>query len=455
MKHLLPCLTHRFARIPTRRLHHTALGALTFAVSLSISPALAASTTAPVTAPVTASGKGCAIAIGGALAVNNTEVWQRVVNQAGGKGARFAVFASAAGEPERSAASIIASLQRQGAVAEHSPVAVKLKSPDWRTAVKDPALIAKVRASNGVYFAGGSQSRITEVLLDPSGKPTAMLEAIWSVLNKGGVVAGSSAGAAIMSETMFNEPQPVLDILKFGIKPKDDLARGLGFVGPGVMVDQHFLKRGRFGRLLPALQHSRIPLGIGVDENTAAMFCGRQVEVFGGKGALVIDLHDAETDATIPEFNVRNAKLTYLDRGDRYDLDRRVVTPSAQKLAGRRIDPNAKDFKPYFKTDEFQPDVLGDTVVANLMGNFIDNAQQEVVGLAFDGLAATRAESAPERRPELGFEFRFRKGPDSVGWFTSAFGGEDYTVANIRLDVAPVTLSVPLYRKRAAGPLKP
>lgn len=200
-------------------------------VVLALSPALARADTAPLT-PATGgsqatTGKGCAIAMGGAMAINNIEVWQRVVDQAGGKGARFAVFASGSGDPEKSAASIIESLRRHGAVAEHIPVAIKLKSPDWKTAVRDPALIAKVRSSNGVYFGGGAQSRITGVLLDESGKPTEMLKAIWSVLNKGGVVAGSSAGAAIMSETMFNEPQPVLDILKFGIRPGEDLAPGL------------------------------------------------------------------------------------------------------------------------------------------------------------------------------------------------------------------------------------
>lgn len=220
-------------------------------------------------------------------------------------------------------------------------------------------------------------------------------------------------------------------------------------------MDQHFLKRGRFGRLLPALMHSRFKLGVGVDENTAAMFCGRQVEVFGGKGALVLDLHEASTDPSIPEFNLRDARLTYLDRGDRYDLDSRVVTPSAEKQAGKRIDPNAKDFKPFFKSEEFHPDVLADTVVANLMGNLIDNAQREVIGLAFDGLTASGARSKPDKKPELGFEFRFRKGADSMGWFTSAFGGEDYTVANIRLDVTPVTMSLPLYRRHPTERVKP
>ncbi|MBL8516996.1 MAG: cyanophycinase [Betaproteobacteria bacterium] len=409
-----------------------------FAVALlAVPPAAHAAATEPKA--------GCAVAIGGALAANNDEVWQRVVRLAGGKDARIAVFASAAADPVKSAESIIASLNQRGAKAEHIPVAVNLKSTDWRAAVQDSALIAKVRDSGGVYFAGGSQARITEVLLSKEGKP--MLEAIRAVQQKGGVVAGSSAGAAIMSEVMFNEPQAILDMLKNGVRDGADVAPGLGFAGPGLMVDQHFLKRGRFGRLLPALMHTGIPLGVGVDENTAAIFCGREVEVIGAKGALVIDTRAASRNRALPHFNVKNAKLTYLDRGDRMHLDTLAITPAPAKAA-RRIDPNAKDYKPYHSKPEFHTDVLADTVVANLMGNFIDNPQREVIGLAFDALQLAKPDA--DERTTIGFEFRFSKGKDSVGWFTSAFGGEDYTVANIRLDVTPVKMARPLY-----APLNP
>lgn len=388
--------------------------------------------------------RGCAIAIGGALKPDNGEVWRRVVESAGGAGARFVVFASASESPEKSAAAIIHSLQQFGAVAEHIPVAVKLKTPAWRDAVRDPGLIAKVKASRGVYFAGGAQERITEVLLSEEGRD--MLAAIRDVQQRGGVIAGSSAGAAIMSATMFVDPQPVLDILKFGIKPGQDLGKGLGFAGSGLIVDQHFLKRGRFGRLLPALLASGLKLGVGVDEDSAARFCGDEVEVFGAKGALVVDVSQATRDASVREFNVRNARLTYLDRGDRFNLKTRVVTPSPEKQGDRRIDPNAAGFKPYFSNTLFQTDILGDTTVVAVMSHLIDGKQREVIGLAFDAVALNDASVPAARKPALGFEFRFSRTADSLGWFTSRFGGEDYTVANIRLDVTPVTLARPLYR---------
>ncbi len=389
--------------------------------------------------------QGIAVPIGGALKYDNDEVWSRLVQLAGGKGSRYAVFATGAGNPERSAASIVATLNKHGAVAEHIPVAPKLKSPDYREAVNDPVLIAKVKASTGVFFSGGAQERITQALYHGDGKPTPMLEAIWEVFNKGGVVAGTSAGAAIMSTTMIRDAQDVLTVLKFGAREGREIDRGLGFVGPDIFVDQHFLKRGRFGRMLPVMMKKDYKLGLGVDENTAAIVRGDEVEVIGAKGALIADLTQATSDKSIKQFNVRGAKLTYLDRGDRYNFKTRTTTPSAEKLKDKKIDPNDKNFSPYFKTDAFYADVLGDTVVANLMANFIDNPQKEVIGLAF------HAAGSKDSRPELGFEFRFRKGSDSLGYFSSAFGGEDYSVMNIYLDVRPVQMNKPLYRAYQPG----
>jgi cyanophycinase len=394
--------------------------------------------------------QGIAVPIGGALKYDNDAVWKRLVDLAGGKGAKFAVFATAAGEPDKSAASIIEALARNGAVAEHIRVAPKLKTPDVRDAVSDPLLIAKVKASQGIYFAGGAQARITDALYQADGKRTPMLDAIWEVFNRGGVVAGTSAGAAIMSATMFRDPPEVLDIMKHGLKEGKDIDRGLGFVGPDLFVDQHFLKRGRIGRMLPAMQQKGYKLGLGVDENSAAIIQGDEVEIIGAKGALLADLGEAASDKALTHFNLRNIKLTYLDRGDRYNLKTKVLTPSTQKREGKKLDHTAANFSPYFSNTAFYPDILGDTTIVNAMGNLIDNKEREVIGLAFSAVPQKN-----DKSPHLGFEFRLRKGAESVGYFTGAFGGEDYTVANIYLDVTPVKMANPLYTAEQALPRVP
>ncbi len=383
--------------------------------------------------------KGSAVAIGGALRSDNDEVWGRIVQLAGGKGARFVVFGTASEDPEASAKQAVELLQRRGAVAEALPVAPQFGWVDLDKVVRDRALIAKVRSARGVFFTGGLQERIVDVL-QPGGEVTPMLEAIWEVYRKGGVVAGTSAGAAIMSQVMFRDAPSVINVLKGELHDGQQLDRGLGFVGPEVFVDQHFLKRGRFARLIPAMLAKGYKLGLGVDENTAAVFRGDEVEIIGGSGALFVDLGAASTEAGLDVFNVRNARIAYLEQGDRIDLAARAVVPSAIKLRGQRLDPASSDYKPYHQEPRFQLDMLGDQTVANAMRYLIDSNQAETRGLSFDVLPRSGDPLA-----ELGFLFRIYKAADSVGWSTDAYGGEQFTVINLRLDITPVRLQQPLF----------
>ncbi|GAB3257308.1 cyanophycinase [Chitinimonas naiadis] len=400
-----------------------------------LAAAVLASESVQGTAPV-----GYAVPIGGALSFNNTAVWQRLVDLAGGQGSRFLVIPAAAGKPERSGAQIADALTRAGAVAEVLPVAPGWPGRDVATAVQDPELINKVLAAQGIYFAGGAQERIVDTLL-PVGKPSPLLEAIWTVYRRGGVVAGSSAGAAIMSAYMFRDAPDTLKVLRGEMREGKEVDRGLGFVGPDLFVDQHFLKRGRIGRILPMMIARGYKLGLGVEENSAAIVHGDEIEVIGAKGVLLVDLSDATRDATLKAFNIKGAKLTYLDRGDRYHLKRRELFPSAEKLADLRIDPNATPYKPYFDNNPFYADMLGDSTIVNAMSNLIDNVHPEVHGLVFAG-----EPRKTDPQPDLGFTFRLYKGRDSLGWYTSRMGGEDYTVANIYLDVTPVRMQRPLFR---------
>ena len=383
--------------------------------------------------------RGYAVPIGGALKADNEEVWQRIVQLAGGKGARFVVFGTASEDPEASAKQVVDLLQRRGAVAEALPVAPKFLWVDLNKVVRDPALIAKVKAAKGIFFTGGVQERIVDVL-QPGGQSTPMLEAIWDVYRKGGVVAGTSAGAAIMSTIMFRDAPSVINILKGRFADGKQVDRGLGFVGPNLFVDQHFLKRGRFGRMIPLMMAKGYKLGLGVDENTAAIIRGDEIEVIGDRGCLVVDLTEAKSDPTLGAFNVQGARLSYLEHGDRYHMRARSTTPSAPKLRGDLHDAESPNFKPYYTDDVFHLDMLGDSTISGAMSRLIDSVQREVKGLAFDVLPRTNDPLA-----ELGFLFRLYKGSDSLGWSTEEFGGEQFTVTNLYLDISPVRLPMPLY----------
>ncbi|CAM4078643.1 cyanophycinase [Roseateles saccharophilus] len=388
--------------------------------------------------------RGYAVPIGGALKADNDEVWQRIVHLAGGKGARFVVFGTASEDPEASAKQAVDLLQRRGAIAEALPVAPKFLWVDLNKVVRDPALTAKVKAAKGVFFTGGAQERIVDVL-QPGGQSTPMLEAIWDVYRKGGVVAGTSAGAAIMSAVMVRDGPSIIDILKGRFNDGKQVDRGLGFVGPNLFIDQHFLKRGRFGRMIPLMMAKGYKIGLGVDENTAAIIRGDEIEIIGDRGALVVDLTEARTDPSLGAFNVQGARLSYLEHGDRYHVRARATTPSAPKLRGELHDAESPSFKPYYTDDVFHLDMLGDSTISNAMSRLIDSSRKEVKGLAFDVLPR-----ANDPLAELGFLFRLYKSSDSLGWSTEEFGGEQFTVANLYLDISPVRLPMPLYGSWAA-----
>jgi cyanophycinase len=439
---------HDRVRVPAARvLAALALALLSPAMAGSwraeAAPASPVSPAAPagvlVTAPrPDAAMPGTVIAIGGALRYDNAAVWSRIVALAGGRGARFVVLATAAGDPAGSAARSIAALEAQGAVAEHLPVAPRLAGTDVTQAVRDPALLARVRAAQGVYLTGGAQERIVDAL-QPGGEPTPLLEAIRELLGRGGVVAGTSAGAAVMSAIMFRDATDVVAVMRGALEDGREVDRGLGFAGPALFVDQHFLRRGRLGRMLPLMLARGYRLGVGVEEDSAVVMRDGTLEVVGAGGALFVDLGAAAGDPAVGAFSVTGARLSFLGDGDRLDLRSGWLVPSELRLRGQRIEPGARGFQPYFEDSPFLLDVLADGAVLRALTHVLDGPSAEVRGLAFDA----RPESAEPR--DLGFEFRFHRGPDTVGWFTSGLGGEAYTVANVRLDVRPVRVAQPLY----------
>lgn len=151
---------------------------------------------------------------------------------------------------------------------------------DTRRDAEEPNRLARLEDATGIFITGGNQLRITTLL---GGTPVSRLI---RQLNAGGVhVAGTSAGAAVLSEHMiaFGEE---------GGSPRAGsvrLAPGLGLTNRFI-IDQHFRQRDRLGRLTTALAFNPFAIGIGLDEDTAA-FIGpdNEVEVLGSGGVTVVD----------------------------------------------------------------------------------------------------------------------------------------------------------------------
>lgn len=172
--------------------------------------------------------------------------------------------------------------------------------------------------ATGVFFTGGDQLKITTRI---GGTP--LFEKLYSIFADGGVISGTSAGAAAMGETMLvgSETQESHKVGNWMMAP------GLGLLKETI-IDQHFAQRGRIGRLLGAVSMNPGILGIGIDEDTAIMVHARKAEVIGANAVYVVDgrnvsytnVTEASADRTMSMHDVR---LHILSAGEHLDLDSR------------------------------------------------------------------------------------------------------------------------------------
>jgi cyanophycinase len=391
--------------------------------------------------------QGSLVIIGGALRYDQADVWNRIVALAGGAGARIAVVPVASSEPLVGGSRTVDTLRARGADAFLLPLYLDSGQTSLGAKASDPELVAQIRSATGVYFIGGSQERITQALGTSTAGRTPLLDAVWHVYQQGGVIAGTSAGAAVMSQMMFRHSRSVLQTLQDGLKVGDELVPGLGFLDAGWFVEQHCLARGRFGRTLVAMHTLGLKQGVGVDENTAVVVeRGQSLSVLGYRGAIVLDLSQATTDCTAEGFRMRGARLSYLDRGDALDLATLAVTPASDKRAEPAVvlasatAPRASEQAPAEAPAPLVvADILGRETVVDVLAHVVRGRQSQAIGLAFDPAEALRG-------PVRGFEFRFYRDEQSRGWETHARGDASVTVSNVRLDIRPVQIAGPLYQ---------
>lgn len=269
--------------------------------------------------------------IGGRLEDDNAAVYDEMRRLSGG---RVVVFATASSVPEEVGPETVAVFSAHGFDAVLAPV----HGPGAAAATQDQAIADLVSDYGSVYFTGGDQALITAALA-PQGKDSRVLKAIRKAQRKGAMIAGSSAGAAVMSDVMISGGTS-LEAATYGVVGDPDqpgmlLEPGLGFF-PWGMVDQHFIKRGRFGRLIVAMAASGAKRGFGIDENTALFVEGRIGRVIGEYGAFVFDLEDATIDR--PGRLIDNVGFSYADNGDSCDLETGEVYPGPDKRPVTRRD---------------------------------------------------------------------------------------------------------------------
>lgn len=238
-------------------------------------------------------------------------VMKRYVDLAGGKQARILVITWASGEPEESFAALERDFKRAGALEVYRAPNAPLDGSAREGFLK------YLERATGVFFSGGDQRKIMEVLADDD-----LYQRLKAAYRAGKVFGGTSAGTAIMSEQMITGDGQfdVIDASRVGI------ARGLGLL-PGAIVDQHFIKRMRQNRLFGLVLKYSGRLGIGVDEATAlVVYDNSACEVVGESQVMVVD-----------GLAKRGALLVHLLReGECFDLKRRKLAACSKRSHSRR-----------------------------------------------------------------------------------------------------------------------
>ncbi|CAN5815299.1 hypothetical protein BH23GEM11_BH23GEM11_17410 [soil metagenome] len=270
---------------------------------------------------------GPLVVIGGGLSADNEAVYRVILNGRHGDGP-LCVISTAGADPVGSAASAVARFDRWGG--EGTARAHPLSEDDPAVA-RDPEVVAALSECAGYFFTGGIQSRILN-LFRPEGEGTPAGDAILARWEAGAVVSGSSAGAAMMSDPMIAGGTSQGAFRNGTREGGVRLDPGMGFL-PDLLVDQHFLARGRIGRLLVAvLGPDGVRMGAGIDEDTALVVRGRDLEVVGASGVVLVDGRSANPDIAPAGSRAFAAiRVELLGPGDRMSLDDWAVRPAPTK----------------------------------------------------------------------------------------------------------------------------
>jgi cyanophycinase len=283
---------------------------------------------APVAAaPSRRVSQGPVMPIGGAEETEpGGEILERFVELAGGKKAHIAIIPTASDDPQRSGEGY-ATLFRELGVKEADWLRV-----EWREDANAEEALSLLMAASGIYITGGDQARLVRLLVG-----TLVMECI-RMRNAGGViVAGTSAGASILSALMMAGGTGVGGNSNGSAARKGmiDVVAGFGLL-QDIIIDQHFSQRGRMGRLLSVFAGTPGLIGIGLDEDTAVLIDREgMLEALGSNMVTIVDGRATLSDYFDREegeiLTITGSSLHVLAGGRHFDLNtRRVIDLDTQ-----------------------------------------------------------------------------------------------------------------------------
>ncbi|HEX7848050.1 MAG TPA: cyanophycinase [Chitinophagaceae bacterium] len=251
-------------------------------------------------------------------------ILRRVVEEAGGPSARIEVITTASMIPYEVGDNYLNAFGKIGCTN------IGLLHIRTRQDAMNDEYIERIRHCDAVMFSGGNQLRLSAT--DGGTELLAIMKRRYQ--EEDFVIAGTSAGAMAMSNTMIYEGNATRAHLKGEVK----ITTGLGFHN-SIIIDSHFEKRGRFGRLAQAVASNPGCIGIGLGEDTGMLITdGNKMEAIGSGLVVIVDGHDIlhSNIADIPDGNpisLENLKVHFCEKGNGYLIRERKFLPEASEGA--------------------------------------------------------------------------------------------------------------------------
>ena len=258
-------------------------------------------------------------------------ILRRVVEEAGGNNAHIEVITTASTIPYEVGENYINAFGKIGC----TDVDVMHIRTRQDTLNKD--YLERIKTCDAVMFTGGNQLRLS--VTDGGTEFLAIMKKRF--LEDKFLIAGTSAGAMAMSKTMIYEGNATRAHLKGEVK----ITTGLGFID-SIIIDSHFEKRGRFGRLAQTVATNPSCIGIGLGEDTGMLITGgEKMEAIGSGLVVIIDGHDIlhSNIADIPDGNpisIENLKVHFCEKGNGYIISERkfLMEASDGALIRKQVD---------------------------------------------------------------------------------------------------------------------
>jgi len=234
------------------------------------------------------------------------------LSASGGKGGVVGIIPTSTSDPDGALKEWKEDLDKAGMTC----VALDVRT---RADASRPDLLQQARRCTGFWFSGGDQNRVGDMIV---GSPLHRL--VLDRYEEGAAIGGTSAGAAIMSKVMLtgDDRNGHEALSEFG-PGAYQTREGMGFLPAGVVVDQHFLRRGRENRLFSVIMAHPDHLGLGIDEATALVVKTGRATVLGERSVMVFD----PAGMILNGATFQNLRIHVLRAGQSIDLASRKVTP--------------------------------------------------------------------------------------------------------------------------------